>query len=183
MNVSRSIVRGAVTAFTGVAMTAASAGAQVAPTRTGKPTESTVVRVYDVRELITPAYEFPLATSPYGRTFSNPSGQSTTYWAAASGQPLGQDANSTNSLFTGGGKSPSGPDPKAASNELIKLVEENVAPDTWKDAGGSIGAIHELKGSLVVTQTQANQNLIAELLEALNNDQGGMVRVSADWLL
>jgi hypothetical protein len=182
MNFSRSIVRSTITVFTAITMIATSTGAQVTPTRSGKPTEPTVVRVYDIHELITPAYEFPLATSPYGRTFTNPTGQSASY-VGGGGQAIGQDPNNPNALFSGGGKGPSGPDTKALSNELLKLIEDNIAPDTWKDNGGSLGAIHEIKGSLVITQTQANHALIAGLLEELNSDQGGMVRVSADWLL
>jgi hypothetical protein len=53
---------------------------------------------------------------------------------------------------------------------LIKVIEDTIAPDTWKETGGTIGLIKELNGELVVTQTWENQEQVADLLAALRTD-------------
>lgn len=56
-----------------------------------------------------------------------------------------------------------------AIEEITKLVQETVAPDTWRESGGSIGRIHELSGRLIVTQTIRNHRAIRMLLAQLRN--------------
>jgi hypothetical protein len=59
---------------------------------------------------------------------------------------------------------------KADSVEsLIKAIEAIVEPDSWRDAGGTIGTVREFGGRLIILQTSENHEHIAELLEQLRN--------------
>lgn len=62
---------------------------------------------------------------------------------------------------------------------LIRLIEETVAPDTWKDHGGNVGAIRELQGQLIVTQTQENQIAVMALMQQLRETRGLQCTVEA----
>ena len=50
---------------------------------------------------------------------------------------------------------------------LLNLLMNQVDPPTWKDRGGSVGAMRELQGQLIVTQTPQNQRRIASLIHDL----------------
>ncbi|HWE95517.1 MAG TPA: hypothetical protein VG269_16245 [Tepidisphaeraceae bacterium] len=54
-----------------------------------------------------------------------------------------------------------------AREALVKLVAENVSPDSWIAAGGSAGTIACVGGKLVVVQLPANQQSVRALLEQL----------------
>ncbi|MDB5289616.1 MAG: Bacterial type and secretion system protein [Phycisphaerales bacterium] len=54
-----------------------------------------------------------------------------------------------------------------AAEMLAKVIMETVSPDSWRDAGGNIGAIRELSGLLVVTHTVEGHQQILRLLEQL----------------
>jgi hypothetical protein len=54
-----------------------------------------------------------------------------------------------------------------ADEMLVKLVEDTVESETWKDNGGNIGSIREFGGSLIVTQTAHNQDEVEALLDKL----------------
>lgn len=61
-----------------------------------------------------------------------------------------------------------GKPPRTAASELIDLLQNAVAPDSWAQAGGA-GAVHEFAGMLVVLQTERAHAAIAELLEELES--------------
>ncbi|MDB5358097.1 MAG: hypothetical protein JWN24_4550 [Phycisphaerales bacterium] len=48
---------------------------------------------------------------------------------------------------------------------VVKLIMDEVASDTWRDRGGKVGAIRELQGQLIVTQTPDNHTRIVSLLD------------------
>lgn len=48
---------------------------------------------------------------------------------------------------------------------LTKLITGSVAPDSWRGQGGSSGALRELQGQLIITQTPENQDAIVNLLK------------------
>ena len=50
---------------------------------------------------------------------------------------------------------------------LTRLIEHNVDAASWKDAGGSVGALRELEGQLIVTQTPENHRKIVAMLQDL----------------
>src|SRR5262249_32629049 len=56
------------------------------------------------------------------------------------------------------------------SESLIKLIEGFVDADTWKDNGGTIGAVQELNGKLVIQQTPEGHEKIADLLKLLRDE-------------
>jgi len=62
---------------------------------------------------------------------------------------------------------PDGPTQQECVDSIIKLITDTVSPDSWRDAGGSIGAIKEINGVLVVTQSLQSQKEIESLLSGL----------------
>jgi hypothetical protein len=50
---------------------------------------------------------------------------------------------------------------------IMMLITDQVAEDTWKDNGGSIGTIRELNGRLIVRQTWQNHQKVEALLDEL----------------
>jgi hypothetical protein len=56
---------------------------------------------------------------------------------------------------------------RPTEDELIRLIAENVEPDSWRDAGGSDGSIRLLWGRLVVTQTRTGHRALQKYLDAL----------------
>ena len=55
-------------------------------------------------------------------------------------------------------------------NDLTKLLTESVAPDSWRDAGGSVGVIRPTRNKLVVTQTPMNHRQIRSVLQMLREE-------------
>jgi uncharacterized protein YggL (DUF469 family) len=55
---------------------------------------------------------------------------------------------------------------------ITRLITSVVAPDTWRDAGGTIGQIRELQGQLIITQTRRNLAAIRALIMKLSVDGG-----------
>jgi hypothetical protein len=50
---------------------------------------------------------------------------------------------------------------------ITRLIEDAVDTDSWKDNGGSAGAIRELAGRLIITQTPSGHRQIVNLLRTL----------------
>ncbi|MBI4718504.1 MAG: hypothetical protein HY763_11910 [Planctomycetes bacterium] len=63
--------------------------------------------------------------------------------------------------------------------KVIQLIEETVAPDSWRDRGGSIGTIKEINGQLVITQNAAAHRTITGLLDRLREERAIQVAVEA----
>jgi len=70
----------------------------------------------------------------------------------------------------------------ALSDELILLITETVEPDSWRDNGGRVGAIRELTGQLIVTQTPENHRQIADLLNQLRRQRDAQIRIESRYL-
>lgn len=72
-------------------------------------------------------------------------------------------------------------DPERISRvrQIIDLIQDTVAPDSWRERGGSIGAIKEINGQLIVTQNTAGQRQIADLLSKLREERAMQVAVEA----
>jgi hypothetical protein len=68
-------------------------------------------------------------------------------------------------------------------DELTRLITETVAPESWRDAGGTEGSIRLLNGYMIVTQSGENHAQVATLLGQLRETRAKMVRVRARWLL
>lgn len=54
-------------------------------------------------------------------------------------------------------------------DELVKLIEEFIDRDTWKDNGGTIGTIREADGTLIISQKAAGHRHVAAFLQSLRN--------------
>jgi type II secretory pathway component GspD/PulD (secretin) len=77
----------------------------------------------------------------------------------------------------------SGGDRSEVTTSYIKLIEDTIHPETWKDNGGETGMIRELNGMLIVTHTEDTHRQVAELLNQLNEKQSRLVRVRVHWLV
>jgi hypothetical protein len=51
--------------------------------------------------------------------------------------------------------------------KLAELIKESVAPDSWRDAGGSSSALHTSKHKMIVTTTEPNHRQIRAILHML----------------
>jgi general secretion pathway protein D len=65
---------------------------------------------------------------------------------------------------------------------LVKLIQETVDPTSWRDAGGSVGAVRALNGQLIVTQTPENQRALVNLLEQLRETRAIQITIEARFL-
>ena len=107
------------------------------------------IRLYDVRDLLSANREFRMQLG--WRPTTNPSG----------GSGGGQ------SLFAGsGGGNPPYPEQEAI-DDLTRIITDFVAPDMWRDNGGTVGSIREFNGRLMIAATPAMHERIAALLELI----------------
>ncbi len=60
-----------------------------------------------------------------------------------------------------------GPMHTDAIDSVVKLITDMVAPESWRDSGGTIGSLREIGGVLVITQTRENLRAIHQLLDRL----------------
>ena len=105
----------------------------------------TQIRLYDVRDLIEAHYAYRVRLG--WRPTTSPS----------DGSMLGAVSSTGDSA-----------DPRAEAVEMLThLISENVAPDAWRDAGGTVGSIREIDGRFVITATPPMHDDIARLLELL----------------
>ena len=117
-------------------------------------TRYTETRLYDVRDLLKAHYNFRVSLG--WQRESNPSG--------GGGARGGNGA----SLFSSSGVS----EPYDEAVETItKLITDNVAPDMWRDAGGTVGSIRDYDGRLMIVATPDMHDEIAALLELLRKGQ------------
>jgi hypothetical protein len=123
--------------------------------------------VYDVRDFTdrfiaknAPAPEFPAS-------FPRPGVASPTtlpYW-------------STRGAMVGNG--PAHLTPMEAIDYLVKVIEEVVSPLSWRDDGGTAGAIREMQGILIVTQTPAAHRDVQRVLKNLRKFREALDRGAA----
>ncbi|MDB5330413.1 MAG: hypothetical protein JWP03_1564 [Phycisphaerales bacterium] len=150
--------------------------------------KNTITRVYDIRDLIinipdfTDAPDFSL-NSTSNNSNQNPQGGG----GIGAGGGGGQQGQQTNNLFGNSGsgqgnKEDAGPTRQELVEQITKLITETVAPDSWRDAGGSVGAVRELQGQLIVTQTPENQHSLVDLLEKLRETRAIQVTVETRFL-
>jgi hypothetical protein len=67
--------------------------------------------------------------------------------------------------------------------QILTLIKETVDPDSWRDNGGTVGAVRELQGQLIVTQNKVNHAALASLFKQLRERSARMVTVRANWVL
>ncbi len=86
-----------------------------------------------------------------------------------------------------------GEDPERKSREelieqITDIIQEQIDPDGWRDAGGDTGSIQELNGNLIITNTARNHRDIEGLLSQLRairalqiNYEARVIGVTSDW--
>ncbi|MDP6636618.1 MAG: hypothetical protein QGG42_17100 [Phycisphaerae bacterium] len=134
--------------------------------------KQTVVRVYDIRDMIVrvPMFEGPRL------------GRST--------KGAGDESSSSTGLFdpgAGGGDTGSGLEGDLKSRteiigEIKTLITDTVDRDSWRDAGGEAGAVSEIGGQLVITQTIENHDSIVELIGKLREARALEVSIEARFI-
>ena len=82
----------------------------------------------------------------------------------------------------GGGGDDDDFDREALIEEITTLITDTVATESWKINGGTIGAIAELNGQLVITQTADNLRAVTSLLSQLRETRAIQVNVEARFL-
>ncbi|HEX4795276.1 MAG TPA: hypothetical protein VH370_15885 [Humisphaera sp.] len=154
-------------------MFAGSALAQQEPARkiadAGKP--DVVTKVYDIRDLL-----WNGADRNESSTIVPPTKIGEPKPVLDSGQGGG----------VGGGPPSAKAKPNAADSpvdEIRLLILETVAPESWRDTGGTIGAIRMVHGMMVVSQTAENHQAIQTLLSQLRENSARLVTVVARWIL
>ncbi|MGB7158913.1 MAG: hypothetical protein WBD40_12645, partial [Tepidisphaeraceae bacterium] len=131
--------------------------------------QNTLTRVYDIRDLIIEIPDFDDAPD-----FQL---QQTTQAGRGGGGGGGQ------SLFGGqGGTEEEATDRQALITEITELIQETVDPDSWREAGGSVGSIRVLGGNLIVNQTPENHRALTGLLEQLRESQSIQITVETRFL-
>ena len=120
--------------------------------------QAALVRIYDVRDVVKQyvdegqriaALEAPQPTSPAG--------------------------GSRASIFGAAPLPPSGTHDEAIT-ELTELIQETVSPESWREAGGSIGTVRVFSGRLII-QASLDMHLKIEELLLLIRSGAGEVRV------
>jgi len=53
-----------------------------------------------------------------------------------------------------------------AVDEVVHAIVTDIAPDSWRDSGGTIGSIRELQGILIVTQNERAHGVIKAWIDA-----------------
>jgi type II secretory pathway component GspD/PulD (secretin)/tetratricopeptide (TPR) repeat protein len=147
-------------------------------------------RVYDIRDLI---INIPDFTNAPEFNLDGGNGQGGT--GGGQGGGFGGGGGGGGGLFGGGGggggggrgggggnDEDEGPSRAELVEDIILLITETIATDTWKDNGGTIGSLRELQGQLIVTQTPENQNAIAALLEKLRETRAIQVNIETRFL-
>ncbi len=73
----------------------------------------------------------------------------------------------------------SDPERQSRVRKVIRLIQDSIQPDGWRQNGGSGGSIREINGQLVVTQNAAAQRQIRGLLDRLRQERAIQVAVEA----
>lgn len=145
--------------------------------------KNVAVRVYDIRDLIIDVPDFndaPQFSLDASQNQGNSGGG-----GGGSGSGGATQGGVSNTLFAGSGANgtkETGPTRQELVDSITKLIEDTVATDTWKDNGGSVGALRELQGQLIVTQTPENHRQLVNLLEQLRETRAIQVTIEARFL-
>lgn len=90
------------------------------------------------------------------------------------------------SPFTGNQQQNNPDDPAARERrvrQIIDIIYNNVDFEGWKDNGGETGALQELNGSLIITNTPRNHREIVGLLSKLREIRNMQINVETKFLL
>jgi len=107
--------------------------------------------------------------------------------AGGGGGGGGQSQSNSNSNSLSGGSTGNTQNTQTKQqlmDQIVKLVTDTVATDTWKVNAGTVGAISELvqTGQLVVTQTPENQGKLQDLLDKIREKRDIQVTIEVRFL-
>jgi len=142
--------------------------------------KNVLTRVYDIRDLIINVPDFTDAPK-FDLNSATQQSQAGTGGGSGGG---GGGGGSQSGLFGGGTATAkeTGKTRDQLVDDITKLIQETVASDSWKETGGQVGAIKELSGQLVVTQTPENHRQLVNLLEQLRETKSIQVTVETRFL-
>ena len=150
-----------------------------------------LTRVYDIRDLIINIPDFTNAPIFDLTSLSNQNSSSGGGGVGGVGGGVGGGGGGggqSGGLFGQSGQNQqqnqqnTGPTRQELVDSIIKLITDTISPDSWRDSGGSVGAIKELQGQLIVTQTPENQKALVNLLEQLREQRAIQVTVETRFL-
>ena len=131
----------------------------------------TIVRVYDIRDLIIRVPNF--------------SGPSIDLENVGGNNVGGNNASTSGGLF-GNVSDNEGEENQISRQELIdnilEMVRSTIAPDTWIENSGTIGSIRELGGTIVVNQTPESHEALGRLLEQLRETKALQINIEARFI-
>jgi type II secretory pathway component GspD/PulD (secretin) len=64
-------------------------------------------------------------------------------------------------------------------DQIVDTLTSTVAPETWRNNGGQMGAIRELNGQLIINQTKENQRFVYQLLQQLRETRAIQIAIEA----
>ncbi len=67
-------------------------------------------------------------------------------------------------------------------DQIVRIIQENVDFEGWRDNGGTTGIIQELNGNLIITNTAANHRSIVGLLSQLREARAIQISVESRFL-
>jgi len=142
--------------------------------------QNVVTSVYDVRDLLIDVPNYQVQDIAQTLNALNTGGGG----IMAGSQGGGGQTTNLNLSSSSGGTQVQQRTSKDLLDEIMKLMTDNVAPESWRGNGGTIGAISELlsSGQLVVLQTPENQRKIEDLLDKIREKRDIMVTVEARFL-
>jgi general secretion pathway protein D len=127
-----------------------------------------VTRVYDIRDLIVNIQDFDDPPD----------------FQINQGSQAGGGGGGGQSLFggTGAQDDQAGGTRAELVDQIVSLIQDTVASDSWRDNGGQVGTIRELSAQLIVTQTPENQRQLVRLLEQLRETRAIQITVETRFL-
>ncbi|GMV26388.1 MAG: hypothetical protein AMXMBFR58_24190 [Phycisphaerae bacterium] len=69
------------------------------------------------------------------------------------------------------------------TTDLLEIIQQNVDPEGWTDAGGTTGRVQSLNGNLIITNTPKNHQAIDGLLRKLREVRAMQINVESRFLL
>lgn len=66
--------------------------------------------------------------------------------------------------------------------QIIDLIQDTVAPQSWASRNGTVGSIAEINGQLVITQNSASQLQVDDLLGSLREQRAVQIAVEARFI-
>lgn len=74
-----------------------------------------------------------------------------------------------------------GPTREELVDNLIQLIQSVVDRPSWRENGGAVGSIEAVDGTLLVTQTPENQQMMLMLMEKLRDSRRETILIEAAW--